>query len=117
MCLNSFDGSTAPKDIEFLKEYLWIQLHNIPFGGVNKAVGLQIGGLIGEVLEMDLDKEGIGWGPYLRVKVAINILKPLMRGIHLSMGGTRTWISFQYERLPFFCFNVVGLGMVAMTMM
>ncbi|XP_042953554.1 uncharacterized protein LOC122290084 [Carya illinoinensis] len=97
VCLNTFDGRSAPKNIEFTKKFLWIQLHNLPFGGMTREVGMQIGGLMGDVVKADVNGEGIGWGPYLRVKVAINIHHPLMRGINLNMDGTKRWISFLYE--------------------
>lgn len=88
-------------DFIFDKEYMWIQLHNIPLSGMTSGIGEKIGRMIGEVVEVDVN-EGIGWGPYLRVQVAVNITKPL-----LTMNGSKVWISFLYERLPTFCFRCV----------
>lgn len=62
-------GMIAPKDIVFEEEPMWIQLHNFPLGGMTKEFGGKIGSMVGEVLVVDVDKEGIGWGPYLRVQV------------------------------------------------
>lgn len=61
--LNTFDGKSAPKDVEFNKEFFWIQLHNIPLGCMTRDVGVHIGSMVGEVVEVDIDEEGIGWGP------------------------------------------------------
>lgn len=83
----------------------WIQLHNIPVGGMTRVNGEQIGKMIGEVKDVDVDLEGAGSGPYLRVKVGIDITKPLMRGILLNFQGNKVWISFKYERLENFCFQ------------
>ncbi|XP_042972943.1 uncharacterized protein LOC122304742 [Carya illinoinensis] len=99
-----YDGMMAPKDIVFDSETMWIQLHNIPLGGMTRQTGLKIGSSMGEVVSVDVDEEGIGWGPYLRVQVNINITQPLMRGIISSFNGSKVWIAFQYERLPNFCF-------------
>lgn len=62
LCLNFFDGFSTPNDIRFNEETMWIQLHNIPFGGMTKEVGGQIGRKIGMVKEVDVDDDGIGCG-------------------------------------------------------
>lgn len=61
--------------------------------------------MVGEMVEVDVDEESIGWRPYLRVKVAINIHNPLMKGMHLNMARNKVWISFLYERLSSFYFK------------
>lgn len=80
ICLEDYNGLVAPTEMGFDKEPIWVQLHNIPLGGMTMNVGKNIGELAGKVLEIDVDNEGVGWGPYLRVKISINITKPLMRG-------------------------------------
>lgn len=52
-----------------------------------------------------MNSEEVGWGKSLRVKVVINLLKPLARGRMLNLQSKKVWISFQYERLPRFCFQ------------
>ncbi|XP_042972845.1 uncharacterized protein LOC122304652 [Carya illinoinensis] len=94
----------APKDIVFDTETMWIQLHNIPLGGMTRTVGVKIGSSVGEVLEVDVDEEEIGWGPCLHVQIKVNITKPLMRGIISSFNGSKVWVAFQYERVPNYCF-------------
>ncbi|XP_042969013.1 uncharacterized protein LOC122301685 [Carya illinoinensis] len=105
ICLEDYNGLIAPGEMVFDKEPMWVQMHNIPLGGMTRRVGRNIGELVGEVLEVDVDKEGVGWGPYLRVNISVNITKPLMRGVVSSFNGNRVWIPFKYERLPFFCFS------------
>lgn len=42
-------------------------------------------------------------GKYLRVRLIIDISKPLGRGRVVCMGGTKKrWVDFRYERLPIF---------------
>lgn len=65
---------------------------------MTKGIGEQIGKLIGEVEEVDVDEEGIGWVPYLKVKVSIDTTKLLMQGILLNMQGNKVWVYFMYER-------------------
>lgn len=56
-------------------------------------------------MDMDVDKDGVGWRPYLRVKVWVDITKPLVRGSLMNPLGNQTWIAMKYERLPSFCFK------------
>lgn len=49
------------------------------------------------------------WKSYLRVRVTMDIRKPLKRRMKLKYeGGNWNWINFKYERLSKFCF-VYGL--------
>jgi hypothetical protein len=57
------------------------------------------------VEEVETDVDGIGWGEYLRVRIRLDIMKPLARGRVLKLNGESSWIEFQYERLPTFCFR------------
>jgi hypothetical protein len=63
-------------------------------------------GLIGDVVKMDVDGDGKASGAFLRARVAIEIDKPLRRGVllHMSRSEEPKWFVVQYERLPFYCF-------------
>ena len=44
-------------------------------------------------------------GSFLRMKVTIDVNKPLCRGRLISLShGEQTWVSFKYERLPNICY-------------
>lgn len=48
---------------------------------MNNVYGKDLGKVIGgEVIELDVDKDGNSWGPYLRIRVWVNLLKPLICG-------------------------------------
>ena len=65
--------------------------------------GKRIGNKIGVTEECDIRLDGIGWGEFLRVRVNVDISKPLCRAKKISFRrGERLWVSFQYERLPYF---------------
>jgi hypothetical protein len=61
--------------------------------------------LIGIVKKMDVDKEGKASGPYLRGRVAIEVSKPIRRGVLLKTRKdvAAEWFDVEYEKLPFFC--------------
>jgi hypothetical protein len=49
-------------------------------------------------------EESVG-GPWMRVRVLIDITKPLCRGRKVTLeDGTTHWVSFKYEQLPNFCY-------------
>jgi hypothetical protein len=54
-------------------------MHNTPLACMNLNIGHQIGSSIGHVEEVDVDDGGMGWGESLRVKVTLDLHKPLMR--------------------------------------
>jgi hypothetical protein len=64
--------------------------------------------LIGHVMKMDVDGDGKASGVFLRARVAIELDKPLRRGVLLRMSKTEEpkWFVVQYERLPFYCFSL-----------
>jgi hypothetical protein len=54
---------------------------------------------------VDIVGEEVEWGSVMRIRVIIDIQKPLERGRSLNIGGKSHWVSFKYENLPVFCFN------------
>lgn len=60
---------------------------------------------MGHVEEVDVDEGRMGWGESLRVKITIDLQKPLMKGRMLKIQGTSMLIPFRYKRLPKFCFR------------
>jgi hypothetical protein len=68
--------------------------------------------LIGKVKKMDVDRDGKASGPYLRARVAIDVVKPLRRGVLLKTRkeGNPEWFEIQYEKLPFYCLSCGIMG-------
>lgn len=83
---------------------------------MNKAAGEETGEMIGEVIQVDADDEDMAFGECLRIKIRLDIRKPLMRGVTLDVGeeGDREermlWCPLSYEFLPDFCYacGIVG---------
>lgn len=65
----------------------------------------ELGKFVGKIIELDVDKDGLGWGPYLCIKVWVDISKPLIRGRLMNFAGNQFWLAFKYERLSNFCFK------------
>lgn len=60
--------------MSFDHESLWVQLHDLPLACMNRDYGERIRGTIGKVVEVDVPKDGIYWGQYLRVKIETSLL-------------------------------------------
>lgn len=105
LILNDFDGKLAPSQMDFSVSPIWVQIHNMPLGCMNREVSFQIGSTLGKVEEVAVAEDDVGWGRYLRVRVAINLYQPLERGRTLFLTGNFCWVSFKYEKLPVFCFR------------
>lgn len=88
----------------------WIRIYDLPYGGRSEDIIQQIGTRIGKVLE--IDKSTLqGMSRSVRVKVEINLRKPLRRGTKISMGqGEPLWLPLKYERLQSFCYTCGRLG-------
>ena len=95
----------AVEDLQFNRVDFWVQIHNLPILCMKKTVVETLGKSIGEVIRAQVHDEDSGSGRGLRVRVKVDITKPLNRGrrIGLSNGG-EGWVSFQYKRLPNFCY-------------
>ena len=71
-----------------------------PFGLMTGKIGTILGESIGEVEEVDMEGEQMAWGRYLRLRVVVNITKPLKRGSKLAVASQGSVIVvFKYERL------------------
>jgi len=105
LVLNEFDGRVPPSQMDFSMSPIWIHIHDMPLGCMNRGVGLKIGGTLGYVEEVAVAKDDVGWGRFLRVRVIINLYNPLERGRSLIISGNTCWVSMRYEKLPDFCYR------------
>jgi hypothetical protein len=103
--IEDFDGTSSPSLFKFDKVGFWIRMVDLPLVCMNQAIGRRIGSTVGLVEVVDTEKDGIGWGEYLRVKVVVDLFKPLARGRMLKLQGKSNWIAFQYQSLPKFYFH------------
>jgi hypothetical protein len=103
--LADFNGIKPMAELEFEKVAFWVRMYDLPLACMSKAIGLHIGVSVGEVLEADMDDEGVGWGEYLKVRIVLDLTKPLSRGRRLKLRDRSIWITFKYEKIPRFCFN------------
>nr|POF21903.1 putative ribonuclease h protein [Quercus suber] len=99
------EDSTTISSLSFTECAFWVQIHNLPIKSMTPDLGLSIGKSIGKVIRVADADENVSIGRALRVRVSIDVSKPLSRGRKLWDKGVGIgWASFRYERLPNFCY-------------
>jgi len=88
--------------MDFTKALFWVQVYDMPLTCMNREVGHMIGATIGLVEEVDVTGDGVGWGRCLRIRVYIDLTKPLHRGRALIINGKSILVC---EKLPHFCYH------------
>ena len=85
-------------NISFTHSPFWVQVWGLPFKHMSEEVGKNIGGKLGEVLEVDKRSLQTDQAKFIRIKVDLPIDKPLRRGGYINIeDGHRCWITFKYE--------------------
>jgi hypothetical protein len=110
--LKPYDEKLSASEIVFDRMEIWVRIINLPLGWMNQQRGSRAMGLIGTVIKVDVDADGKASGAFLRARVAIEIGKPLRRGVMLRMSKSEDpkWFAIQYEKLPFYCFGCGVIG-------
>jgi hypothetical protein len=110
-----YDGTKIIDEISFTHITIWVRVTKMPLGMMNQWYGEAIGNQVGEFLEMEKEEDGSAVGQFLRIKVKLDIGKPLMRGLTLcgeekDGGGKDIWCPLMYEFLPDFCYlcGIIG---------
>ena len=99
-----YDKEVPLQALEFNKIPIWVQIHDVPIRFMNKTVAEKLCEVVWEVCKNTEEGEMDG-GSFLRMKVTIDISKPLCRGRRISLSqGEQSWVSFKYERLPNICY-------------
>ncbi|PNX79396.1 cysteine desulfurase mitochondrial-like [Trifolium pratense] len=110
LIVKPWDRETDPRTMDFDHVPIWIQLWGLPTHCKTKAMGNHLGSLMGEVEASEIyeypKKQTI-----VKIKVAINIHKPISAGIHVGNPTDGTcWIDYRYENLPLTCFKCGLMG-------
>ncbi|KAL5770981.1 hypothetical protein ACOSP7_015135 [Xanthoceras sorbifolium] len=113
-CLIILEKPLGPGEIsklEFKRVEFWVQIFNVPLMCMNMKSARLLAGMIGDVVEIPVEVREC-WGRFLRVKVGIDISKPLKRGLRVYLEEFDSLIvaPIRYERLPEFCYGCGEVG-------
>jgi hypothetical protein len=79
--LKDYAGSVRPSEMNFDYMDIWVRVLDLLMDMMNKFYGEMIGNWIGKYIGIEVDDEGLAWGKDLRIRVAIRVDQPLLRGV------------------------------------
>lgn len=107
----------------------WVQILNVPIMCMNTEMLRELGESIGRVEEVATDVTGACFGKYARLRISIDITKPLIKVLHLRQEDEEAMdreeqeegedsvnsekeipMPVRYERLPDFCYVCGHVG-------
>lgn len=88
-----------------------MQVHDLKVGFMSERILQGIGNYVGHFIE-SCPSNFVGvWREYMRVRVTINMSKPLKRRMKIKTAREEWfWVNFKYENVPSFCFirGIIG---------
>ncbi|KAH0983830.1 hypothetical protein GBA52_011007 [Prunus armeniaca] len=79
------NGNIVPSSMLLKFAKFWVQIHNVPLLGMTVQIGRQIGNCMGECIYVTQGQDGECMGRFLRVRVKMDITKPLKWGTKISL--------------------------------
>lgn len=93
-----------PRTVSINKVDIWVHLHGMIAGFMSQKVVTDVGNYVGEFIQSDSNNFVGFWRDYFRVRVAIDLTKPLKRRMKLKRSNeVWCWVNFKYENIPTFC--------------
>ena len=110
MVVADVDRRKTLDEIDFVLVPIWIHIMNLPIGLMNKEAGKTIGQEVGKFMMVDMEDGDVPIRRFLRVRVRLDIRRPLMRGVtvHDEEENRDRWCPLVYEYLTDFCY-ICGL--------
>ncbi|KAI5003479.1 hypothetical protein ZWY2020_030639 [Hordeum vulgare] len=107
-----FDRQGKASNVEVNTMPIWARIYDVPPLMLSEEIGWKLGGLLGEVMRVDVDKFGNIFSEFLRVRVKHDVNTPLLREIRCRGLGEDEWMDLEvkYERAPRFCMYCGHIG-------
>lgn len=67
------------EEYDFNLSSFWVRILNMPVELMDRKMATEVGNAIGEVLAIDWRDRGGGWTEFMRIRIIIDIHKPLRR--------------------------------------
>ncbi|MCI04629.1 DUF4283 domain protein [Trifolium medium] len=77
LILGPMGRGEEPEHVPLYTVPFWVQVHNLPAGYMSKTVGQNVGNYIGEFLEYDEKNTSDFWRKFMRIRVMVDVRRPL----------------------------------------
>jgi hypothetical protein len=67
LIIEEMEGRKPPSQMTLHHTPIWLQVHDMPLECMNRGVGMNIGESIGQVKEVVVADDDVGWGRYLSI--------------------------------------------------
>ncbi|KAM0852783.1 hypothetical protein ACQ4PT_051545 [Festuca glaucescens] len=110
--LKNFDVNIEPEVVVFDELPVWARLMKLGYELMNSKRGEPLAAKVGKVEKLDVDENGKAWGSFLRARVIIIPMEPIMRYVTVFSVKRNMIVQYEvmYERLPMHCFTCGLLG-------
>lgn len=101
----------SPRNVDLNHLELWVQIHDLQVGFKTEKILQGIGNFVGSFVRSCPSNFDDVWREYMRIRVSLNLAKPLKRRMKIKMTGNDWfWVNFKYENVPSFCFicGIIG---------
>ncbi|KAL0402420.1 UNVERIFIED_CONTAM: hypothetical protein Slati_4271900 [Sesamum latifolium] len=111
LILNELKADENPVNVDLSRCDFYVHVHDLPLSRMNRGLATFIANWLGTFWDIEMDDQGRAWGATLRIRVSLDVNKPLTRAlrIHTTMGEEQL-ITFTYEGLSIFCCLCGKLG-------
>ncbi|XP_012436661.1 uncharacterized protein At4g02000-like [Gossypium raimondii] len=99
-----------PLQVPLVFPPFWVQIHEVSIGLYSENLATQMGNFLGNFMEYDVSYLGKENRNFMRIRVQIDVRRPLKRRKQILYRERRSYITFKYERLSLFCFFCGRLG-------
>ncbi|KAJ4843031.1 hypothetical protein Tsubulata_005886 [Turnera subulata] len=108
--LRLITGDEVLSQVELVETPVSIQMYDIPLNQRTMQIVEGIANKAGRFINFD-KKAKIGWGKFVRARIALNVEKPLRRNLTIRQSlGQPSEVYYRYEGIPNFCYLCGRLG-------
>jgi len=108
--IEEYDGFLNVKGIKLDRIPIWARINGVPELLMKKGeLAAKVASKVGDIITVVVNEGKINSTPFLRDRVWLNLRKPLIRVVPITL-KERMMCLVQYEKLPSFCFFCGCMG-------
>lgn len=92
LLLKKIEAHESPVETTLSKAEFWVQVHNLPWAFVSEKILTVIGNYVGEFIHADKNVFDGNWKAFLRIRVTIEVTKPIRRKMKLKKTRGRSFL-------------------------